>query len=90
MLASEQEVHVPPSTEGQPTSQPSAASLLVLNLLGEQAAIEVQVDALEVAAVDYLRFLNRDKSNVVGPSSDIMLPAVVLMPDPAQTEEEGW
>ena len=27
----------------------------------------------------YLRFLNRDKSNVVGPSSDIMPPAVVLI-----------
>ena len=47
---SEQVSQVPSSTAGQPTSQPSVASLLVLNLLAEQAAMVVQVDALEVAA----------------------------------------
>ena len=51
---SEHVSQVPSSTVGQPSSQPSVASLLVLNLLVEQAAMVVQVDALEVAAEEHV------------------------------------
>ena len=50
---SEHVSQVPLATVGQPTSHPSVASLLVLNLLAEQAAMVVQVDALEVAAEEH-------------------------------------